>query len=91
MRYRELRSILIRSVFGRIPIVKNRLSDLSSIRKPTRGGQSQVAPETTNQRRTDSDFLRQKANCESLGRCQERSSTRLPPLRNVPKNREPRF
>ncbi|EPB67621.1 hypothetical protein ANCCEY_13288 [Ancylostoma ceylanicum] len=61
MRYRELRSILIRSVFGRIPIVKNRLSDLSSIRKPTRGGQSQVAPETTNQRRTDSDFLRQKA------------------------------
>lgn len=60
MRYRELRNILVRSVFGRIPVLQNRLSDLSSVRKATRGAQSQVAPETTTQRRLDSDLLRQK-------------------------------
>ncbi|ETN71768.1 hypothetical protein NECAME_14099 [Necator americanus] len=58
MRYRELRSILIRSVFGRIPIVKYRLSDSSSAKKPTPGRQSQVASELTTQRRMAPGFLR---------------------------------
>ncbi|KAK6747066.1 hypothetical protein RB195_000356 [Necator americanus] len=87
MRYRELRSILIRSVFGRIPIVKYRLSDSSSAKKPTPGRQSQVASELTTQRRMAPGFLRGSESSETQ-RKQDRQPIRLPPLRTEPKNRE---
>ncbi|VDO68855.1 unnamed protein product [Heligmosomoides polygyrus] len=49
-RYREIRGILFRSIFGRIPIVKNRLSELSNGKRQTRGGQSQAGIEASNAR-----------------------------------------
>ncbi|CAJ0602483.1 unnamed protein product [Cylicocyclus nassatus] len=85
MRYRELRSILLRSIFGRIPYFKNIVTDSSSVKKPTRG-QSQVTPETMAQRRA-ADTLQQLNNTSTAGRNPERPPARLPPIQNLSKNK----
>ncbi|KAK6055337.1 hypothetical protein COOONC_07157 [Cooperia oncophora] len=85
-RYREIRGILFRSLFGRIPILKYRFSDLSNAKQQTRAGQSQMGADTMNPRTGQRTSIN-GSNSESVRAELGKSNNRLPPLRNVPANK----
>ncbi|XGW29656.1 hypothetical protein V3C99_009031 [Haemonchus contortus] len=85
LRYREIRGILLKSVFGKIPFLKYRVSELSIGKRPTRAGQSQFGADTINPRTGPQSSIN-RSNPDSTRGELSKSNNQLPPLRNIPRN-----